>query len=81
MKRFLQKALFLVWMAVFIPTAGWSQCAMCKATAETNQAGGGSDAEGLNAGIVYLMAMPYVLMGTVGFFWYRSAKKARNSES
>jgi hypothetical protein len=54
---------------------------MCKATAETNQAGGGSDAEGLNAGIVYLMAMPYVLMGTVGFFWYRSAKKARNSES
>lgn len=58
-----------------------AQCAMCKATAETNADGGGSDAEGLNAGIVYLMAMPYLLMGTVGFFWYRSAKKGKQSEA
>jgi hypothetical protein len=48
---------------------------MCKATVETNAEGGGVEAEGLNAGIVYLMAMPYVMMGTVGFFWYRSTKK------
>ena len=81
MNRSLLKTFVLVWMVLAVPTSGWAQCAMCKATAETNQAGGGSDAEGLNAGIVYLMAMPYVLMGTVGFLWYRSAKKARNSES
>jgi hypothetical protein len=50
---------------------------MCKATVETNAEGGGVEAEGLNAGIVYLMSMPYIMMGTVGFFWYRSTKKKR----
>ena len=58
-----------------VPVVAHAQCAMCKATVETNAGGGGVEAEGLNAGIVYLMAMPYVMMGTVGFFWYRSTKK------
>jgi hypothetical protein len=62
---------------VVVPVAAHAQCAMCKATAETNAQGGGVEAEGLNAGIVYLMAMPYVMMGAVGFFWYRSTKKKR----
>ena len=60
-----------------LPVVANAQCAMCKATVETNAEGGGVEAEGLNAGIVYLMAMPYVMMGTVGFFWYRSTKKKR----
>lgn len=81
MKKTFIRSVFFLWLVVAVPTVSWSQCAMCKATAETNEAGGGSDAEGLNAGILYLMAMPYVLMGTVGFFWYRSAKKGRTLES
>ncbi len=60
-----------------VPVAVHAQCAMCKATVETNAEGGGVEAEGLNAGIVYLMSMPYIMMGTVGFFWYRSTKKKR----
>lgn len=70
------KGTFLLVLALLLaPLAAHAQCAMCKATAETNAEGGGVEAEGLNAGIVYLMAMPYVMMGTVGFFWYRSTKK------
>mgnify|MGYP000262241509 FL=1 len=67
----------LVLGLLVVPVAARAQCAMCKATVETNAAGGGVEAEGLNAGIVYLMSMPYVMMGTVGFFWYRSTKKKR----
>jgi hypothetical protein len=56
-----------------------AQCAMCKAIAETSQQSGSNVADGLNAGIVYLMFFPYLLMGVVGFALYRSrkAKKAQ----
>lgn len=64
-----------------VPLEAQAQCAMCKATAETNADGGGVEAEGLNAGIVYLMAMPYLMMGTVGFFWYRSTKKKQAKQA
>ena len=45
------------------------QCAMCRAVLET-----GADAEtakSLNDGIVYLMVVPYILVGIVGYFVYR----------
>jgi hypothetical protein len=50
---------------------------MCKAVAEDSAADGGLG-RGLNAGILYLMAIPYALLATLGavFFW---RKKARNS--
>lgn len=39
-------------------------CAMCKAVVESEQSFGGSQAigKGLNKGIMYLMAVPYVLV-------------------
>jgi len=45
-----------------------AQCAMCRAVLETevNQ----SSAEGINKGIMYLMAIPYVLVGGIGYFIY-----------
>ena len=41
-----------------------SQCAMCKAVVESGDA---DMAEGLNTGIIYLMAFPYILVGLAGF--------------
>lgn len=52
---------------------------MCKAVAETDANGGGTAALGLNTGILYLMAFPYILIGTVGFFWFRHQKKLKQS--
>ena len=46
-----------------------AQCSMCRAVLES-----GADAkmaEQLNDGIVYLMIMPYLLVGTIGFIVYR----------
>jgi hypothetical protein len=50
---------------------------MCKAVAESSREGGSPIAEGLNDGILYLMAFPYILMLIVGIAWYRHSKKLK----
>ena len=65
-------------------TDGYSQCAMCRATVESNVGTGSKEPEnevgsGLNTGILYLMVIPYILIGTVGFLWYKSNKKKNAS--
>ncbi len=39
-----------------------AQCAMCKASVESSQGQTNSVAGGLNTGILYLMAVPYVIL-------------------
>ena len=52
-----------------------AQCPMCRATAETNLANGGTEGQGLNNGIMYMLGMPYVVIGTIAFFWIRNRRK------
>ncbi|MCF6295223.1 MAG: hypothetical protein L3J25_05990 [Flavobacteriaceae bacterium] len=49
-----------------------AQCAMCRAVLESEE--GQATAEGINKGIVYLMAFPYILIGGLGYFIYRKLK-------
>ena len=51
-----------------------AQCPMCKLSAESNLRDGGTAGKGLNAGILYMFAMPYLLVGTLWFLWYRNRK-------
>jgi hypothetical protein len=54
-----------------------AQCAMCRAVLES-----GSDtsaAEGINNGIVYLMAIPYVLVGVVFYAVYKKMTPTKDS--
>ena len=51
---------------------GLAQCSMCRAAIETE--GDSTKAEALNDGIVYLMIMPYLLVGLIGFIIYRMRK-------
>ena len=46
---------------------------MCRAVLESEA--GQATAKGVNDGIVYLMAMPYILVAGVGFAVYRMMKK------
>jgi hypothetical protein len=46
-----------------------AQCAMCRAVLESEE--GQSTAKGVNNGIVYLMVIPYVLIGGLAFYIYR----------
>lgn len=52
-----------------LPIAANAQCAMCRASLEST--GDSKQAEAVNDGIVYLMAIPYVLVGVLGFVIYR----------
>jgi hypothetical protein len=50
-----------------------AQCAMCRAVLESEE--GQQTAKGINNGIIYLMAIPYVLVGAVGVAVFRMLKK------
>ena len=52
-----------------------AQCAMCKAAVEANLKEGGNAGAGLNEGILYLMAMPYIAMLLFGFFYFLQKRK------
>jgi len=54
-----------------------AQCAMCKAALEANLDGGGTKGSGINEGILYLMAMPYLAILLFGIF-YTLQKRKRN---
>jgi hypothetical protein len=75
----MKRAGFILLVFLASMASSFAQCAMCKAVAETDANGGGTAALGLNTGILYLMAFPYLLIGTVGFFWYRHQKKLKQS--
>jgi hypothetical protein len=49
-----------------------AQCAMCRAVLESE--GNSSAAESVNNGIVYLMAIPYLLVGVLFYFVYRKMR-------
>ncbi|PIQ20047.1 MAG: hypothetical protein COW65_17290 [Cytophagales bacterium CG18_big_fil_WC_8_21_14_2_50_42_9] len=73
-------ALFLLTFALNLVGADvQAQCAMCKTSVVSSNANNENKlvrfGSGLNKGILYLMAIPYVLAGTVGFLWYRYNRK------
>lgn len=50
---------------VLLPNITEAQCAMCKASVESSQGQKNSVAGGINQGILYLMAVPYLLLAFV----------------
>ncbi|GAB3335137.1 hypothetical protein GCM10027429_17180 [Marivirga atlantica] len=55
-----------------------AQCAMCRATVENNVSNGEAGiANGLNIGILYLFATPYLVIAIIGYLWYRQSKKQK----
>lgn len=72
--------LALILLLVAVTTALYAQCPMCKMTAESNMKDGGTAGLGLNAGILYMLAMPYVLLGTFAWLWWRNKRKRQEFE-
>lgn len=56
-----------------------AQCAMCRAVLENNA--DNSVAEGINDGIVYLMIFPYLLMGGLGYYIYKTHQNKKKAKS
>ncbi len=62
-------------MGMFASYESSAQCPMCKMSAESNLKNGGTTGKGLNAGILYMLALPYTLMGTIGYIWWRNRRE------
>tara|TARA_R110000868_G_C10369767_1_gene718246 strand:+ start:48 stop:266 length:219 start_codon:yes stop_codon:yes gene_type:complete len=67
-----KKFFFLVFIFLLMPLISDAQCAMCRAVLESED--GSATAKGINDGIVYLMAVPYVLVGALFYFVYRKMR-------
>lgn len=70
----MKKRLFICASLVLLlfPEVAEAQCAMCRAVLESE--GNVEVAEGINNGIVYLMAIPYILVAALFYFVYRKMK-------
>lgn len=77
-KSLLIKVYFLLFTCFFLLEAN-AQCAMCRASLqnEANKAA----AEGVNDGIVYLMAIPYILVAGVFYAVWRLKQKKKEQVS
>lgn len=71
----------MVYAIVFclLPFVSIGQCAMCRASLqnEANKAA----AEGVNDGIVYLMAIPYILVAAVFYAVWRLKQKMKEKQT
>lgn len=73
-----KKIISLLLLLLFSPLVQ-AQCAMCKAALETED--GGNKAEGINNGIVYLMAFPYLLLVIIGWAVYKIVSKKQKEKT
>ncbi|MCC3157352.1 hypothetical protein LJ737_08880 [Hymenobacter sp. 15J16-1T3B] len=65
-------------LLVLSPRPSLAQCTLCKTNVEASRTEqDGYDISGLNKGILYMMAAPYIMGGLVGFFWYRNVRRKR----
>jgi len=49
-----------------------AQCSLCTKTAQQL---GEKPAQGLNSGILYLMFMPFIIVGIIGYRWWKNNKE------
>ena len=77
--RVLLIAIVLLVVLVALPSGLWAQCPMCRMSAESNLNNGGTAGRGLNAGILYMLAMPYLVVGAIGYWWWRNRRSDSNA--
>lgn len=68
MKHKLLILFFLLQIHFFNPDNVAAQCSIC---AKTTLQMGEKPAKGFNSGIIYLMLAPFVIVGFVGYRWWK----------
>jgi len=67
----MMKKLFFLLVILVINITALAQCSMCTKTAQQL---GEKPAQGLNSGILYLMFAPFIIVGFVGYRWWKAQK-------
>lgn len=58
-----------------------AQCPMCRMSVQSNMNEGGTAGSGLNTGILYLLATPYLAIGVLGYLWWKNRIKTQEDEA
>lgn len=77
MKRFLGAMLLATTLTAVVPDRADAQCAMCTLTAENATQNGNNQGKGLNKGILFLLAIPYLAAVGVGVLWYKKYRSKK----
>ncbi|MBC6109074.1 hypothetical protein ACFOG5_12865 [Pedobacter fastidiosus] len=75
MKKKIIFVLFLFALTFAISPNVNAQCAMCSINAEQGVKNGNTVSAGLNTGVLYLLAIPYIMAMVVGVIWYKKYRK------
>lgn len=73
-------ALLLLFVVVAFGNELFAQCAMCKVVAEEAMKKGSSQGEGINKAVLFIFSMPYLIVGTIGFLWWRRREQVKNQK-
>ncbi len=71
MKKFFLVIFLCSYFSIFSLEKIKAQCSIC---AKTTQQMGEKPAKGFNTGIIYLMLTPFVIVGFVGYRWWKNNK-------
>ncbi len=81
LKKVLFLTILIVLMICLVDTGELlAQCPMCRMSAESNLKDGGTAGRGLNAGILYMLSMPYLLVFGIGYMWWKNKRDGREDE-
>ncbi|MCH1548484.1 MAG: hypothetical protein L7S44_08010 [Flavobacteriaceae bacterium] len=69
----MNKKFYILFILLFTIDISFGQCAMCRAVLESEE--GQTSAKGINDGIMYLMAIPYLVVASLAFVLYKKFKK------
>ena len=78
--QILRGSLLAIALVLIASIDALAQCPMCRMSLESNLKNGGTAGQGMNAGILLLLATPYLLVGSIAFVWYRNKKSQANAE-
>lgn len=70
--KFLFRIVIFIFLIISPAVPVYSQCAVCTKTALQL---GEKPAQGLNSAILYLMMMPFAIMGVIGYRWWKNNKR------
>ena len=77
----MKKIAFILFLSgLLILGAQFSATAQCSLCTKTAQQMGEKPAQGLNSGILYLMVMPFALVGFIGFRWWKNNKEVEEHQ-
>jgi hypothetical protein len=79
MLQILRGAILVLALTFLGDTQVDAQCPMCRMGLESNLKNGGTAGKGINAGILMLLATPYLLVGGIAFVWFRNRKQQQDN--